>query len=52
MTGYKALSAHIGELNDILNAISILKWDQRTQMPPGGARTRGNQLATLSKVAQ
>lgn len=52
MTDYQAFEAHIAELNDILNAISILKWDARTQMPHGGAHTRGSQLATLSKVAQ
>ncbi|MEO8391781.1 MAG: carboxypeptidase M32 [Chloroflexota bacterium] len=51
-SGYDALMAHIAELSDILNAISVLKWDARTQMPPGGAVTRGNQLATLSKLAQ
>src|SRR3954468_10767023 len=50
-SGYDGLMAHIGELNDLLNAISILKWDARTQMPPGGAVTRGSQFATLSKVA-
>lgn len=52
MTGYLEFEQHIAELNDILNAISILKWDARTQMPSGGAQTRGYQLATLSKVAQ
>jgi len=51
-SGYDGLLAHIAELNDLLNAISVLKWDARTQMPPGGAITRGNQLATLSKLAQ
>jgi carboxypeptidase Taq len=50
-SGYDGLMTHIGELNDLLNAISILKWDARTQMPPGGAVTRGSQFATLSKVA-
>ena len=52
MTAYADFQNHIAELSDILNAISILKWDARTQMPPGGAATRGNQLATLSRVAQ
>jgi carboxypeptidase Taq len=52
MNGYQQFEQHIAELNDILNAISILKWDARTQMPQGGAATRGEQLATLSKVAQ
>jgi carboxypeptidase Taq len=52
MTAYDDFQNHIAELNDILNAISILKWDARTHMPPGGAQTRGYQLATLSRVAQ
>lgn len=51
MTAYENFQNHIAKLNDILNAISILKWDARTQMPPGGAQTRGNQLATLSRIA-
>jgi carboxypeptidase Taq len=49
---YAEFQHHIAELSDLLNAISILKWDARTQMPPGGAQTRGYQLASLSKLAQ
>ncbi len=52
MSAYDNFQAHIAELSDILNAISILKWDARTQMPAGGAETRGYQLATLSRLAQ
>lgn len=52
MTAYDNFQTHIAELSDILNAISVLKWDARTQMPPGGAQTRGYQLATLSRLAQ
>lgn len=52
MNAYAQFEQHIAELNDILCAISILKWDARTQMPPGGATTRGYQLATLTRVAQ
>ncbi len=51
MTAYEQFEQHIAELNDILNSISILKWDARTNMPQGGALTRGNQLATLSRIA-
>ncbi len=51
MSAYDDFQKHIAELNDILNAISILKWDARTQMPSGGAQTRGYQLATLSRIA-
>jgi carboxypeptidase Taq len=52
MTAYDNFQNHIAELSDVLNAISILKWDARTQMPSGGAETRGYQLATLSRIAQ
>jgi carboxypeptidase Taq len=52
MTAYEQFQQHIAEYNDVLNAINILKWDARTQMPTGGAGTRGKQLATLSKIAQ
>src|SRR5689334_21937907 len=51
-TAYQQFQEHIAEINDVLNTINILKWDARTQMPPGGAETRGYQLATLSRLAQ
>ena len=51
-TFYTKFQLHVAEINDILNCINILRWDARTQMPPGGSETRGNQLATLSKIAQ
>lgn len=51
MSAYQDFQKHIAELSDILCAISVLKWDARTQMPPGGAQTRGYQLATLSRIA-
>ena len=52
MTAYEALAAHIAEYNDLLNILNTLKWDTRTQMPAGGAATRGAQLATLTKIAK
>ena len=45
--GYNAFLERMGEVNDLLSAESILKWDERTMMPPGGAETRAKQLATL-----
>jgi len=39
-------------LNDILCAANLLIWDSRTQMPPGGAATRGQQIATLKGLAR
>lgn len=52
MAGYDALAQHIAEYNDLLNILNILKWDMRTQMPAGGASTRGQQLSTLNKLAK
>lgn len=39
-------------LNDILCAANLLIWDSRTQMPPGGAESRGQQIATLKGLAR
>ncbi len=52
MTAVQALAEHIGEYNDLLNTMNILRWDMRTKMPPGGANTRGMQLATLTRHAK
>ena len=50
--GYKAFLERMGEVNDLLNAQSILSWDARTMMPPGGADTRAKQMATLTVFAR
>jgi carboxypeptidase Taq len=52
MTGLAAFHERIGAINDVLNAVSLLQWDQRTMMPAGGAATRGKQVATLVGVAR
>ncbi|RPJ00471.1 MAG: carboxypeptidase M32, partial [Chloroflexi bacterium] len=52
MAAFDEFRQHIAILNDILNTLNILKWDSRTQMPPGGSETRGYQLATLSRLAR
>ncbi len=46
------LKEKLGEVADISNAASILSWDQQVNMPPAGNEARGQQLATLSKIAQ
>jgi len=43
--------AIIAEVADLNGAAALLGWDQQTYMPPGGAEDRGNQLATLSRLA-
>lgn len=50
-TPYAALDERIGAINDVLNAASVLVWDSRTMMPTGGAASRGQQIATLTRVA-
>ncbi|MBZ6075812.1 carboxypeptidase M32 [Microvirga puerhi] len=47
-----ALNERVAAVNDVLNAVSVLTWDSRTMMPPGGAETRGQQIATLTRVAR
>src|SRR6185503_7603393 len=46
------LKERLGEVSDIGRAASVLSWDQQVNMPPGGNDARGQQLATLSKIAQ
>mgnify|MGYP001829159038 CR=1 FL=1 len=50
--GYKELLVRMGEVNDLLCSESMLSWDERTMMPPGGAPTRAKQLATLKVFAR
>jgi carboxypeptidase Taq len=49
---YAMLMERVGELNDLLNAQSILTWDARVMMPENGHETRSKQLATLSAVTR
>lgn len=49
---YAELQRQVAKINDVLNALSVLTWDSRTQMPLGGADTRGQQLATLTDLAR
>jgi carboxypeptidase Taq len=41
----------LGEVSDLRHAASVLEWDQNVSMPPGGSEARGQQLATLGKIA-
>ncbi len=45
------LKTRLGEIHDLNKAAALLGWDQQTYMPPGGAATRAEQLATLQKTA-
>lgn len=45
------LKTILNEVADINSASALLGWDQQTYMPSGAAEGRGNQLATLGKIA-
>lgn len=46
------LKERLGEVHDLSRAASILEWDQQVNMPALGSEARGQQLATLGKIAQ
>ncbi|HSG25856.1 MAG TPA: carboxypeptidase M32 [Anaerolineales bacterium] len=46
------LKQTMSTLSDLGHALAVMGWDQETYMPPGGLETRGNALATISKMAQ
>lgn len=45
------LRARLTEIDDLNSSMALLRWDQTTYMPPGGAPARGRQTATLSRLA-
>jgi carboxypeptidase Taq len=47
----KRLRTRLGEIHDLERAAAVLEWDQQTYMPPGGAETRADQIATLRETA-
>lgn len=51
MDAIDKLNAHLADVLNLTRAAAVLGWDQQTYMPPGGAEARGEQLATLSKLA-
>lgn len=47
----KDLKERLLEVSDIGMAAAVLRWDQATHMPAGGAGARGRQTARLSEIA-
>lgn len=45
------LKTILAEISDIGNAAAIASWDQQAFMPPGGAESRGNVMATLGRLS-
>jgi carboxypeptidase Taq len=44
------LRESLGTISDLSRASSLLAWDERTQMPPGGAEPRAEGLSTLARI--
>lgn len=51
MKALDELRARLLEVDDLNSVAALARWDQMTQMPDGGAATRGRHLATLSRMA-
>jgi carboxypeptidase Taq len=51
MPALDALRARLAELNDLRLIGHLVGWDQRTMMPPAGSPERGEQVATLERIA-
>jgi carboxypeptidase Taq len=50
VTPYQTLHTRFARLGAIREALGILHWDASTNMPEGGAASRGEQLATLKVI--
>ena len=51
-TPFERLRERLGEVSDLTKAATLLLWDQRVMMPPGGAAARAEALATVGRLAQ
>src|SRR5690348_14107834 len=47
---YETLIGSVKEIALLGSAGSLLGWDERTQMPPGGAEHRSNQASLLARL--
>jgi carboxypeptidase Taq len=47
----EALRDHLAPIEDLKAAAALLRWDQETYMPDGGAEARAQQLSTLQSTA-
>lgn len=50
MSTYEDYKVEMQKIADVGKAMSVLSWDQQTQMPKGGAASRSRQMATLSGI--
>ena len=50
-SAFDSLSARLAEIADVNYATSILNWDLETYLPPAAIGTRGEHIATLSRLS-
>ncbi len=48
--GIQELREHLATLCDLRNVNQLVEWDQQTMMPPRGAESRAEELATLGRL--
>lgn len=51
MQHFDALKKRTTDISNLNHAAALLSWDQQTYMPPGAAKARAEQLATLSRLS-
>jgi carboxypeptidase Taq len=51
MKTYQDYNQHCKKIADLQYTLAVMQWDQEVNMPPKGADTRAQQLATLSGIA-
>ncbi len=49
---FEQLKQRLAETQDLTNAATLLFWDQRVMMRPGGAAARAEAIATITRLAQ
>ncbi len=49
-TAFEELRRRLAEIGDLSAAASLLAWDQQVMMPPRGAASRAEHLATLKQI--
>ena len=49
---FAELQQRLAEVTDLTKAATLLFWDQRVMMPPGGAAARAEAIGTVSSLAQ
>ena len=49
---FERLKQRLAEVDDLRKAGTLLFWDQRVMMPPGGSEARADATATISRLAQ